>query len=117
MSREQIVQQLGPPLREVSFESRSWLTYPSFVVILKDGKLASLENPGASSARITVHSDPAGAEIYVDGKFCGSTPSTLQMTEGNHLISVRSAGFQNWDRDMQLSAGSDISLDARLVKN
>jgi hypothetical protein len=39
------------------------------------------------------------------------------MAEGNHLISVRSAGFQNWDRDMQLSAGSDINIEAKLAKN
>lgn len=116
MSREEIVRQLGAPVREVSFESQAWLTYPSFVVILKDGKLASVENPGASTARLTVHSDPTGAEIYVDGKFFGAAPSTLQVGEGQHLISVHAAGFQNWERDMQLSAGSDINLDAKLVK-
>jgi hypothetical protein len=117
MSREQIIHQLGPPLREVSFEARTWLTYPAFVVILKDGKLASLENPGASTARLTVRSEPSGAEIYVDGKFFGSTPSTLQVPEGNCLLSVRSPGFQNWERDMQLIAGSDINVEAKLPKN
>jgi hypothetical protein len=117
MSREQIIHQLGPPLREVSFEARTWLTYPVFVVILKDGKLASLENPGASTARLTVRSEPSGAEIYVDGKFSGSTPSALQVAEGNRLLSVRSPGFQNWDRDMQLTAGSDINVEAKLAKN
>jgi hypothetical protein len=35
------------------------------------------------------------------------------MAEGNHLISVRSAGFQNWDREMQLNAGSDINIEAK----
>jgi hypothetical protein len=117
MSREQIIHQLGSPLREVSFEARTWLTYPAFVVILKDGKLTSLENPGASTARLTVRSEPSGAEIYVDGKFFGSTPSTLQVAEGNRLLSVRSTGFQNWDRDMQLTAGSDINVEAKLAKN
>jgi hypothetical protein len=117
MSREQIIHQLGSPLREMSFEARTWLTYPAFVVILKDGKLASLENPGASTARLTVRSEPSGAEIYVDGKFFGSTPSTLQVAEGNRLLSVRSPGFQNWDRDMQLTAGSDINVEAKLPKN
>jgi hypothetical protein len=117
MPRDQIIQQLGPPAREVNFESRTWLTYPMFVVILKEGKLVSLENAAASTARLTVRSEPSGAEIYVDGKFLGSTPSSLQVAEGNHLISVRSPGFQNWDRDMQLSAGSDINVQATLNKN
>jgi hypothetical protein len=88
-----------------------------FVVILKDGKLVSLENAAASTARLTVRSEPSGAEIYVDVKFFGSTPSSLQVAEGNHLISVRSPGFQNWDRDMQLSSGSDINVQAALNKN
>jgi len=41
-----------------------------------------------TTAAVNVKSTPDGADITVDGKFSGSTPSKLQMTEGAHIILV-----------------------------
>lgn len=65
---------------------------------------------------ISVKSSPAGADIIVDGKFAGSTPSTLQLTSGEHTITVKKSGYASWERPLSLVAGSNITIDAALVK-
>jgi len=65
---------------------------------------------------ILVKSNPSGAEILVDGKFTGSTPSTLPLKFGEHKISVTKSGFVLWERTITSVAGSNITLDATLEK-
>jgi PEGA domain/SmpA / OmlA family len=116
MTREQVMAALGAPQREVSFGGQTWLTYPGMVVLLKDEKLASIDASGQAPAKVAIHSDPAGAEIYLDGQLAGSTPSTLELPAGNHQISVKLAGYQDWARDLRALSGSEINLDAKLEK-
>lgn len=67
-------------------------------------------------ASITVKSTPPGADIVVDGKFVGSTPSTIQLPVGDHLFSVEKEGLTPWQRTMNVTAGGDIAIDATLNK-
>lgn len=71
------------------------------------------ETPPTGDARLSVGSSPAGADIEVDGDFVGSTPSVLQLSLGEHTITLRKAGYQAWERKMQLVAG-DITLNPQL---
>jgi hypothetical protein len=68
------------------------------------------------SANVTVKSTPQGADINVDGKFMGSTPSTIQLSPGEHLVSVEKEGMRPWQRTMTVSAGGSITIDATLEK-
>src|SRR5271166_5250328 len=52
-------------------------------------------------------STPAGAEISVDGKFVGSTPSVLILSVGAHAVEVSLPGFAQWKRQLTVSPGSD----------
>jgi len=74
--------------------------------------------PPASAELSTavIKSNPDGADITVDGKYVGSTPSTLKLSPGDHMISVEKAGFKTWQRTMSVSAGGNISIDATLEK-
>jgi hypothetical protein len=116
MTREQLVAALGAPQREVSFGAQTWLTYPGMMVFLKDGKLASVDASGQSPVKVAIHSEPGGAEIYLDGQFAGSTPSTFDLPAGNHQVSVRLPGYQEWVRDLRVLGGSEINLEAQLEK-
>ena len=74
--------------------------------------------PGAnsSSAKLQVESNPSGADIEVDGSFVGNTPSEVQVAEGDHIVSVRKAGFNSWERKMKVSSGSNLHLSAELER-
>jgi PEGA domain len=72
---------------------------------------------GASRARgseVAIASDPSGADIYVDGKFVGETPSTIQLATGLHHIEVKSPARQEWERDLDVLKDSHITLHPSL---
>jgi hypothetical protein len=61
--------------------------------------LSSLSACGAlfngGPADVTVNSNPAGAEVWVDGTNRGVTPATLQLSKGqSHTVTLRRAGYQ-----------------------
>jgi hypothetical protein len=74
------------------------------------------ENAGPVSAKLQLESDPAGAEIEVDGSFVGNTPSDVQVTEGDHTVPVKKVGFKNWELKLKVSGGSSVRLNAELEK-
>lgn len=116
MDKEQVIATLGAPQKEASFGSKTWLTYPGMVVLLEQGKLASVDQTSQPPARVSVSSEPAGAEVYVDGSFVGSTPSVLPLPPGSYKIEVRSAGYKSWSREIKTLSGGEINLRAVLEK-
>jgi hypothetical protein len=61
-------------------------------------------------------STPAGAEVTVDGRYVGSTPSALGLTTGTHVVVVSMAGFTQWKRELAVEAGSELTVNAVLEK-
>jgi len=70
-------------------------------------------NPATGSAAISVTSPVAAAEIEVDGAFVGNTPTALHLVPGSHRIVVKH-GTRVWERTLQVTAGSTVSLNAIL---
>lgn len=72
-------------------------------------------NDYAGTGMVVVASDPAGADIYVDGEFVGQTPSTIQLSSGSHQIEMKMDGKQEWQRDLDVLSGSHVTLHASLA--
>ena len=70
----------------------------------------------STSAKLQIDSTPSGADIEVDGNFVGSTPSDVQVAEGDHTVIVKKSGFKNWERKLKTSAGSSVHLGAEMEK-
>ena len=70
----------------------------------------------AALSTVDIKSIPDGAEITVDDKFMGSTPSSLRLAVGDHKIKLGKSGFKTWERTMTLSAGATATVDATLEK-
>jgi hypothetical protein len=68
------------------------------------------------TASVTIKSTPQGADINVDGKFVGNTPSTVQLAAGEHEILIEKEGLRPWERTMTVNPGGSISIDATLEK-
>ncbi len=66
---------------------------------------------------IVVTSNPEGAEITIDGKFMGTTQSTLKLSAGEHTVKMEKSGYKPWNRTVTLNSGSSITIDATLEKN
>jgi hypothetical protein len=68
------------------------------------------------TGKVSVASAPDGADIEVDGSFVGNTPSDVQVTDGDHTVTVKKAGFKDWERKLKVSGGSSVHLNAELEK-
>lgn len=64
-------------------------------------------------AEVEIRSTPDGAEIQLDGTFVGSTPSTIGVSEGDHVILVKKNGYKPWDRNIKVTSGK-IGITAEL---
>ena len=89
---------------------------PSTASIPPAATTVAAATPPASTGKLSVASVPDGADIEINGSFVGNTPSDLQLPEGEHVITLKKAGFKNWDRKMRVSAGSNVHLNAELEK-
>lgn len=67
-----------------------------------------------TTALIDVSSTPLGADIEIDGKFVGSTPSSISVAPGDHTVDVRKSGFATWERKITVSSGH-VNLAAELT--
>jgi hypothetical protein len=76
--------------------------------------VAPAEEFAADTGSVLVASDPAGAEIYVDGNFVGQTPSTLHVAGGSHRIELKADGRKPWVRQLQITKGSQVSVHPAL---
>ena len=71
------------------------------------------EAQASTSSDVAVTSNPAGADIEVDGAFVGDTPSTVPIPVGDHTISLKKPGFAPWERTVKVSGGK-IQITAEL---
>lgn len=69
----------------------------------------------STSEKIAVRlsSTPAGAEIEIDGRFVGETPSTIFLASGEYNVRISKNRFKQWQRKLTASGG-DVTLAAEL---
>lgn len=86
-------------------------------VLVKAGQTSTIGpiTLGAPDARLTVRSQPAGAEVIVAGTFRGRTPLEVAMPPGaEYSVALVRAGYAPWSRTLAPKPAERISLDARL---
>lgn len=68
-----------------------------------------------ADGRLMLESVPTGASVSVDGVFQGTTPVTLTLaSDSTHALRLTKPGYQPFDRQLQLDADAEQSLEARL---
>jgi hypothetical protein len=80
---------------------------------------AAAQNSNSSDpvlSSVEVKSTPDGADITVDEKYVGSTPSTLKLAAGDHKIKLEKSGFKIWERTLTVNAGASAMVNATLDK-
>jgi Trypsin-like peptidase domain/PEGA domain len=78
------------------------------------GKSGELQRSSNGSGSIKILSNVDGSEIYIDNKFVGNSPSTLVVSAGSHKIRVEAGDHAAWEKELELSDGSQISVTANL---
>ena len=68
------------------------------------------------TVKCSVSSTPPGADVTLDGRYVGSTPSVVGLTAGTHVVVISMAGFAQWKRELSVTPGSDLTISAVLQK-
>jgi hypothetical protein len=55
---------------------------------------------------VSISSMPGSADVEVDGKFVGNTPSSVGLSGGDHSIKITKKGFKVWERKLAVSGGT-----------
>ncbi len=72
--------------------------------------------PDVKTKKLSIMSDPTGADVQVDGNFLGNTPAQMDLPNGTHQITLSKEGYKTWQRKL-LVTDNPINLDANLDKN
>lgn len=77
---------------------------------------APAENPSAtaSQALLSIQSDPASAEIFIDGDLRGEAPLDVPLPLGKHEVRLRLDGHHDWQAQLDLTEPEPIPLRIRL---
>jgi len=116
MTHDEIVRALGTPLQDVAFSGHQWMTYPGLTITVEEGKLTAVDRNAQATVPVKVHSDPDGADVFLDGNFVSSTPVILRLQPGTYMISVKMSGYTNWEREVKILSGAEVNLNAKLSK-
>ncbi len=63
-----------------------------------------------AGAIVTVTSEPAGAQLLVNGEPRGVTPLKAEIMAGAHPVELRLEGFKPWTTDIQVKANEPLAL-------
>ena len=70
------------------------------------GVIGNAPTQAEASVQIDVTSNPSGADIEMDGKFVGSTPSSVYVTPAEHTVKLTKSGYLPWERKFTPTSGS-----------
>jgi hypothetical protein len=69
-----------------------------------------------STGSVNVRSTPYLSEVFVDGDSMGYTPAKIALAPGKHTFRVEKPGYKPWTKELMITAGSELTLDATLER-
>ena len=110
----------GTPFTAYVDGDREIWSHPSNAGIFTGGTAApppvAAPAKSAELATVVLKSDPTGADVSVDGKFVGNTPSTIQVPPGDHMFLIERSGYSTWQRTVTVTPGGIVTLNGTLDK-
>jgi len=69
-----------------------------------------------STGTVSVRSTPYLSEVFVDGTSMGYTPAKISLPPGKHTFRIEKPGYKPWTKELTLTIGSELTLDATLER-
>jgi hypothetical protein len=82
-------------------------------VLLPPASLSAADLAALPDVALTFSSDPAGAEIVIDGESSGVSPVTTLIRPGTHQVSVKKKGYLEWKQAVDIT-GRVMHITANL---
>ena len=115
--------EVEPGLRRVEFVAERFLSEVLELEVTGEGQRQRLSAELTPNwAPVSLSSQPAGAQVLVDGSPAGTTPAELEVEAGERLIELRLAGYNAWreavtvlaDQPVQLPVVAMVQADGRV---
>ncbi len=85
------------------------------VTVTSDRTTTVSESLSLQSGSIKVSSNPSGANIYLDGTFKGTTPTTLSnVPTGSHVIKITKSGYNDISKSVTVSSSHTSYISENL---
>ena len=91
----------GSDVRRWRFSARSVEISEGSFCNIDSSRFTAASAVATADAEVALNSTPSGADIEVDGAFVGSTPSTIGIAPGDHVITIDKKGFKPWERKLR----------------
>jgi len=72
--------------------------------------------PASLTETVNVRSTPYLSEVFVDGNSMGYTPAKIALPPGKHTFRVEKPGYKAWTKEMMITVGPELTVDASLAK-
>ena len=85
----------------------------------QEAEPAESQAPAAAdptTGTVSISSTPYLADLYVDGENMGYTPAKLKLVPGKHTFRCEKQGYKPWTKEITLTTGSELTLDATLER-
>ncbi len=69
-----------------------------------------------TTGTVNVRSTPYLSEVFVDGDSMGYTPAKVSLPPGKHAFRVEKPGYKPWTKEIVITIGSELTLDASLER-
>ncbi len=69
---------------------------------------------GTFFGSVSITSQPAGAQVVIDGRLVGVTPFQSEVRAGSHVVRVELDGYSRWSAPVQVITAQTLSLLANL---
>lgn len=70
--------------------------------------------PQVLIGKLSVSSNPTGAKVYVDGKYKGTTPLSVSLKVGNHVVKITKANYKDYNKTIAIKQNERTSILATL---
>ncbi len=68
-------------------------------------------------SNLIVQTVPDGAEIFLNDRLVGMTPSRLSLAPGTYRVVLRKRGYRDYSRDFEVLKRSDLTVSAELEQD
>lgn len=93
------------------------LSYQIAEKVSASGRFTSSTEAASNKVKyvnVTISSEPAGADVELDGIFYGNAGDPMELPSGLHTLKISLPGYEVWQKKVMVRAG--LKLKARLAK-
>lgn len=102
-----------PGYHEIKLQLQGYLDYEETIYVTRD-MLLNINLQTAEGA-LVVFSEPSGADVYIDGRYYGRTPITIQrIPVGRKIVTLKMSGYADWSEDVLIETGQISQVNAVL---